>query len=196
MPRHDSALRGLMRSRSPSRRSPGFGPAFRDDRAVPSADVFDIQRQPVPVGSVGADTRLCCLSSRGRVGGVATEWSSAPRCPATRSVFHCGMRCSTVLASMPATAHRRGSAPRGRRRHGGPSSDEETPVSDQYDGPQTVRAGPRSNPHGDRADDVEGAPRLQPASPVSLADASPCSTVLPEMVRLPPVAWVISIRRG
>ena len=77
----NSALRGSMRSRSPSRRSPGFGPAFRDDRALPSAEVFDIQRQPVPVGSVGADTRLCCLSSRGRVGGVATEWSSAPRCP-------------------------------------------------------------------------------------------------------------------
>ena len=38
--------------------------------------------------------------------------------------------------------------------------------------------------------------RLQPASPVLPADASPCSTVLPEMVRLPPVAWVISTRRG
>jgi hypothetical protein len=80
-------------------------------------------------------------------------------------------------------------------------SDEEAPVSDRYDGSQTVRAGPRSDPDGDRADDVEGAPRLQPASPVPPADASPCSTVLPEMVlpemvRLPPVAWVISTRRG
>jgi hypothetical protein len=84
-----------------------------------------------------------------------------PAVPPIRSVFHSGMRCSTVLttvlASMPATAHRRGSTPRVRRRHGGPSSDEETPVSDHYDGPQTVRAGPRSDPHGDRADDVEGA---------------------------------------
>jgi xanthine dehydrogenase accessory factor len=41
-----------------------------------------------------------------------------------------------------------------------------------------------------------GLPRLQSASPVLPADASPCSTVLPEMVRLPPVAWVISTRRG
>jgi len=75
-------------------------------------------------------------------------------------------------------------------------SDEETPVSDLYDGPQTVRTGPRSDPDGDRADDIEGAPRPQPASPELPADASPCSTVLPEMVRLPPVAWVISTRRG
>jgi hypothetical protein len=38
--------------------------------------------------------------------------------------------------------------------------------------------------------------RLQPAPPVLPAVASPCSTVLPEMVRLTPVAWVISTLRG
>jgi hypothetical protein len=75
-------------------------------------------------------------------------------------------------------------------------SDEEAHVSDQYDGPQRFRL------DLDRTRTVivqmtsRGEPPLQPASPVLPADASPCSTVLPEMVRLPPVAWVISTRRG
>src|SRR4051812_48770008 len=37
---------------------------------------------------------------------------------------------------------------------------------------------------------------LQPAPPSLGAGVSPCSTVLPEMVRAAPVAWVISTLRG
>ena len=51
---------------------------------------------------------------------------------------------------------------------------------------QPVGRGGRRRP--DRAD-------VQPP-PVPLAGAPPCSAVLPEMVRLPPGAWVISTRRA
>jgi hypothetical protein len=145
--------------------------------------------------------RLRCFGSRGGEGGVAAEWSCAPRgapdplgVPVRHAMQHGaddGSGFHTGKGGIEAEVHPAAEGDMVVR-----PSDEETPVSDRYDGPQTVRAGPRSDPDGDRADDVEGAPRLQPASPALPADASPCSTVLPKMVRLPPVAWVISTRRG
>jgi hypothetical protein len=154
---------------------------------------------PCPLGRWVFAPRLCCLGSRGGEGGVAAEWSCAP-VPPIRSLFQSGMRCSTVLitvlASMPARAAPRQKCTRGRRRHGGPSERRRDPCERSVRRSGNASSWTSIGPAGDRADDVEGAPRLQPASPVLLADASPCSTVLPEMVRLPPVAWVISTRRG
>jgi hypothetical protein len=57
-------------------------------------------------------------------------------------------------------------------------SDEEAPVSDQYDAPQTVRAGPRSDPDGDRADDVDwrrALSRCRPCYRGTRHPVRPCS---------------------
>jgi hypothetical protein len=175
----NSPLRGSMRSRSPPRTSPVGSDAFRDDRALPSADVFDIQRQPVPVGSVGANTRLCRLGSRGWEEGVATEWSSTPRGPDPLGLpvrQTCTPRSKATRWSV--------------QRRTGPRE-------------RSVRRVPkRSGLNLDRTRIVivqmtsRGRRRVQPASPLPPADASPCSTVLPETERPPPVARVISTRRG
>ena len=95
--------------------------------------------------------RLCCLGSHGGEGGIAAEWSCAPAVPPIRSVFQSGMRCSMVLMTVLASCGKGGIEAEVHPAAEGDmvvrASDEEAPVSDRYDGPQTVRAGPRSDPN-------------------------------------------------
>jgi hypothetical protein len=170
IPRHERVLARVSGGVAPSRRRPvSSAPPSATTEPSPQPMSSASSASPCPLESVGAHTPAVLTWFTWWGGRRSRGMVLCPRVPPIRSVFQSGMRCSmvlmTVLASIRARAVSKAEATRRPKATRVRPSDEEAPVSDRYDGPQTVRAGPRSDPDDDRADDGEGRRALSRRRP-------------------------------